>query len=122
MWVFTRYGFYSAVCARRGRGEPGQPLDPDRIMVRARDRAHLEALQERFPDRLGGCEIREFPNADYRWRIFADKADWANALAELAAETDYGNFKGEVSRRQGPGSDYERALHEVWAVMHDLQE
>ena len=32
MWLFTKYGFYSAVCARRGAGE-GQPLDSTRVMV-----------------------------------------------------------------------------------------
>ena len=63
MWIFTKYGFFSAVCARRGDGNHGQPIDSDRIMVRARVRGHLEALMKRFPDLLGPCEIREFPQA-----------------------------------------------------------
>jgi hypothetical protein len=50
MWLFTKYGFYSAVCARQGDGSHGQPVDPNRIMVRARMRQHLEALKERFND------------------------------------------------------------------------
>jgi len=29
MWVFTKHGFFSAVCARQGGGEHGQPVDPD---------------------------------------------------------------------------------------------
>jgi len=33
MWIFTRHGFFSAVCARQGDGKHGQPVDPDRIMV-----------------------------------------------------------------------------------------
>lgn len=45
MWVFTKHGFFSAVCARQGSGKHGQPVDPNRIMIRARVRAHLEALQ-----------------------------------------------------------------------------
>jgi len=38
MWLFTKHGFFSAVCARQGNGEHGQPVDPGRIMVRARGR------------------------------------------------------------------------------------
>jgi len=27
MWLFTRYGFFSAVSARQGGGSHGQPVD-----------------------------------------------------------------------------------------------
>ena len=47
MWLFTKYGFFSAVCARQGSGHHGQPVDLNRIMVRARLRTHLEALKDR---------------------------------------------------------------------------
>ncbi len=53
VWLFTKYGFYSVVCARQGDGSHSQPVDPDRIMVRARVRRHLEALKDRFADLLG---------------------------------------------------------------------
>jgi hypothetical protein len=59
MWVFTKHGFFSAVCARQGSGERGQPVDPNRIMVRARVRGHLEALRKRFPALLGKCAKRK---------------------------------------------------------------
>lgn len=36
MWLFTRYGFFSVVCARQGDGSHVMPVDPDRMMVRAR--------------------------------------------------------------------------------------
>ena len=122
MWVFTKYGFFSAVCARRGVGGHGQPVDPDRIMLRARDRRHLEALKGRFPDRLGLCEIREFPGADYAFRIFVDKAVWSHILSELAEETDYDNFKSAVAHHQGrQRAAYEHALHGVWEVMRRIQ-
>jgi hypothetical protein len=26
MWIFTKHGFFSAVCARQGKGEHGQPI------------------------------------------------------------------------------------------------
>lgn len=122
MWVFTRHGFFSAVCARRGDGRHGQPVDPGRIMVRARVRGHLEALKGRFPDQLGRCEIREFAGTDYAYRVFVEKAAWSRVMAELAEETDYDNFKSEVARHQGKaGAAYERSLHDVWSVMYRLQ-
>ena len=122
MWIFTKHGFYSAVCARQGDGKHGQPVDPDRIMVRARVREHLEALKVRFPDLLGRCEIREFAGTDYAHRLFIDKSAWSQVLAGLAEETDYDNFKSEVARHQGrAGAAYEHSLHEVWSVMNRLQ-
>lgn len=122
MWIFTKYGFFSAVCARKGRGEPGQPIDPDRIMVRARVRGHLEALKEQFPDQLGESDIQHSTGTDYAFRLIAGKAAWAQVLAGLAEGTDYGNFKSAVAQHQGrAGRDYEHALHDVWGVMYGLQ-
>jgi hypothetical protein len=122
MWVFTKHGFYSAVCARQGDGKHGQPVDPGLIMVRARVREHLEALKEQFPDLLSRCEIREFAGTDYAFRLFIDKPVWSQVLAGLADETDYDNFKSEVARHQGrAGAAYEHSLHEVWSVMNRLQ-
>ncbi len=92
-------------------------------MVRARVRGHLAALKERWPDHLGLCEIRTFPGTDYAFRMFVDKHAWARVLSELALETDYDNFKSEVAHHLGSaGSSYEHALHDVWEVMHRLQE
>lgn len=119
MWVFTKYGFYSAVCARQGEGEPGQPIDPDRTMIRARAREHLEALQARFPEELGAYGVREFARSDYPCRLFVPKDVWARVLAALASEIDYGNFKSQVD--DSLGADYARALHRTWSVMRDFQ-
>jgi hypothetical protein len=122
MWIFTKHGFFSAVCARQSDGRHGQPVDPHRIMVRARVRGHLEALKKRFPDLLGLCEIQESAGTDYAYRLFVQKSAWAQVLAGLAEETDYDNFKSEVARHQGrAGAAYEQSLHEVWSVMHQLQ-
>jgi hypothetical protein len=73
MWLFTKHGFFGAVCARHGSGKQGQPIDLTRIMVRARVRGHLEALKKRFPERLGKSEIQEFAGTDYAFRIFVAK-------------------------------------------------
>ncbi|MGH7144253.1 MAG: hypothetical protein ACREJ2_09050 [Planctomycetota bacterium] len=122
MWIFTKHGFFSAVCARQGSGKHGQPVDPNRIMVRARVRAHLESLKKRFGSLLGPCEIQEFPGTDYAFRIFVAKPAWSQVLAGLAEETDYDNFKSEVARYQGKaGAAYEHSLHDVWSVMYKLQ-
>jgi hypothetical protein len=122
MWIFTKHGFFSAVCARQGDGKHSQPVDADRIMVRGRVRSHLEALKRRFPDLLGQCEIQEFAGADYAFRVFVAKPVWSQVLGGLAEETDYDNFKDEVARYQGrAGVAYERVLHEVWSVMRRLQ-
>jgi hypothetical protein len=122
MWIFTKHGFFSAVCARQGGGKRGQPVDPDRMMVRARVRAHLEALKKRFPELVGQCDIQESVGTDYAFRILVAKPVWSQVLACLAGETDYDNFKSEVARHQGKaGAAYEHALHEVWSVMYELQ-
>jgi hypothetical protein len=122
VWIFTKHGFFSAVCARQGDGTHGEPVDTDRIMVWARIRGHFEALKKRFPELLGESEIRESSGTEYAHRLFVQKAAWSQILAGLAEETDYDNFKSEVSRHQGrPGANYEHSLHEVWSVMHGLQ-
>ena len=122
MWVFTKYGFYSAVCARVGDGLAGEPVDRDRIMVRARLRGHLEALQRRFPAELSRSEIVENVGTDYRFRLFVPKTTWAQIMMHLGAEVDYGNFKSAVGQQSAADTDrYEEALHKVWSVMHRLQ-
>ena len=122
MWLFTKHGFFSAVCAREGDGKHHQPVDVNRIMVRARMREHLEALQKQFADLLGECEVQTSASTDYAYRLFVPKAVWTRVMAGLAEETDYDNFKSEVAEHQGSaGASYEAALHKVWSVMHQLQ-
>ena len=123
MWIFTQYGFYSAVCARQGDGDHANPVDESRIMVRARLRVHLELLLQRFDDYLGDAEITETPHTDYRYRVFVDKSVWTRVLSALADELDYDNFKSRVAANlEVVGSTYEHSLHDVWGVMHGLQE
>lgn len=122
MWIFTKYGFYSAVCARQGDGSHGQPVDSNRIMVRCRLRAHLESLKKRFSDQLATCEIKEFPGTDYAYRIFVEKAVWSQVLVGLNGEMDYDNFKSAVGHHlNSQGHAYVKTLHEVWSVMYRLQ-
>jgi hypothetical protein len=120
MWVFTKYGFFSVVCARTGDGGKGSEVDYTRVQVRARVKEHLLELMRRFNIEL---EILETPAADYRFRIVMAKSDWSSIAAKVVAEVDYVNFKSEAGRRESVlGMLYEEALHEVWSVMHGLQE
>jgi hypothetical protein len=77
MWVFTKHGFFSVVCARQGCGKPGQTVYPERMMIRARVRGHLEALQQRFPELPRQSDIQEFADSDYAFRIFVGKSLWS---------------------------------------------
>lgn len=121
MWLFTRYGLITAVAARKGNGEPWQPIDPDRIAIRCRTRQQMQNLIARFPDELGGVPIWDDPLADYRYRIFVTKPVWVKIAAELAAEIDYDRFKPAVI--EFPGRDeYHNRLLEVWAVMMRSQQ
>jgi hypothetical protein len=106
MWLFTTQGFYSVVAHRR---------DPEKLIVRARAREDLEALRGRIP------ELRVFSDraADYRWRAVVTRAEWVAAVAELATELDYDNFKRAVGDRQG--RERERLYHRVWAALRELQ-
>jgi hypothetical protein len=118
MWVFTRYGFYSIACGSKKDGS----LDRQSVMLRARCLAHLRNLQKRF-SALAVGNILETPNHDYRYRLVIPKASWTAIIGELAQEQEWSNFKNEAAKYQGKsGRGYVDALHEVWAVMHRLQE
>ena len=120
MWIFTKYGFYSAACT------PSALVHGlDRLVIRARVRSHLEALIKRFPGQLGACEIQDGGGTDYAHRIYVGGLAWQIVMAHLTLDIDYDNFKEEVARHQaergGAGAAYEESLHKVWHVMHELQ-
>jgi hypothetical protein len=59
---------------------------------------------------------------DYRYRMIVPKSVWVPILAELAEEQEWSNFKSEVAVHQGgEGASYLAALHDVWEIMHRLQ-
>jgi hypothetical protein len=107
MWVFTTIGFYSAVAS-----------SPGTVMVRARDKTHLEVLIEKHLS--SKPEIITSPNADYRYRIIVPKTDWITAMIGLTTDVDYSNFKDETHRIQGQNV-YVEALHDVWKTMYRVQ-
>jgi hypothetical protein len=113
MWIFTKYGFFSAVS---GKNDDGSVI-PDLMVVRARDRAHLEQLVDRFHL---DANITTTPNRDYACRIVIPKSDWILVMARLAGEIEYDNFKSAVKLYQGP-TPYEQVLHNVWDTVGTLQ-
>ena len=107
MWVMATQGFYSAVAHR---------AEPDRVIVRARTREDIEALRRQIPD----LEPFEDAAADYRHRAIVTRAEWVSAVAQLASEIDYDNFKNAVAERAGGARA--RVYGEAWADLRGLQE
>jgi hypothetical protein len=114
MWIFTRYGFFSAVC-----GRTNHKVETNVIMVRARKQEHLEGLRKRF--KLSE-QIAISDKTDYRYRLILNREQWVQIASELAAEVDYGNFKDTVARELPQDQKYNRALHDVWDEMYGIQD
>lgn len=117
MWLFTKYGFYSVVCARQDKSDLRSEVDPTVMMIRARSAEHLEALRTRFASELGDKGIVENAGTDYRYRMLVSHSAWCRIAAELADEIDYGNFKDQLN-----DDGYHAAALRVWNVMYRYQD
>lgn len=109
MWVFTPDGLVSIVAHRD---------QPDALLVRARARAHLVSFLRTLssPQRSA---IRRTPDADYPYRAVVKREAVAEALAKLALDLDYPNFKGEAYTR---GAMAPTVLHDVWEDARRLED
>lgn len=110
MWIFTNYGFVSAVKHNAKK---------DTLLVRAREPGVLE----QFAARHGiEAKVTKTPKADYLYRAEFKKEDFANAVADEARSIDYGNFKASFKAAK-PENTFEShfALMDVWDVMRSLQ-
>lgn len=115
MWVFTKWGFFSIVCAQGADGA----LDPDMLMIRARVVDHLENLLREFS--LSGPVIVTM-DTDYAYRIVLPKTTVVAIMLHLTEDITYSNFKNEVAlNRRAVGTLYVQALHDVWETMYLLQ-
>lgn len=110
MWLITTTGFYSIV---------QKPWDraADTLTVRARAKGDLDALREAGLPELG--EVKEDPNADYRFRAQAPRAAVARVVEAQVEAIDYDNFKSAVGKRQG--RHREHIYHDVWGALHKIQ-
>ena len=121
MWLATRYGFYSIVCAHDGTmpvtayKQPHQTL----MMIRARKHGHLVVLRAQYPE-LG--KIVKNTGTDYPYRIIAERDDVMAVVRGLVDEINYTNFKGVVQQELSKDTDYLSFLHRVWAVGCDMME
>lgn len=88
MWVMTTRGFYSAVQHRE---------QPTKLLIRARCKEDIDNLRDLLPN----SEPWRLRSSDYEWRLECTVAEWAGALANMALDIDYGNFKTAVKNEQG---------------------
>ena len=112
MWLFTDFGFFSAVrCKDR----------PATIVVRARAADDLINLVHRYGGPLDATydDIVVTPRADYGYRLEVLREAWAQVVAEIARDVDYGNFKDSVAARQG--KERAKIYGEVWLSMLEVQ-
>jgi hypothetical protein len=87
------------------------------MMIRARDKRHLELLVERF-SQLRGYPIVDSPANDYRCRMFVPKKVWKQVMSGLVEEQDYDNFKGSIPKEM---QDYHDVCMRVWSAMYRFQ-
>jgi hypothetical protein len=103
MWIFTPDGFLSIVADKDDSRE-------GRLMVRARNRKHLDAL-------LPECEPFCKSPSDYPWRCWASRQTVAELLVRATWTTTYTNFKGAVADPQ-----HHDALLDVWTAIARYEE
>ena len=103
MWLFTDTGFVSAVS------------DGSDLMVRSRDRESLEPLAA-----VAKVEIKKTPKNDYPYRVFVKHEVFAEWVAMMVRNIQYGNFKSEVAVTRG--YEFTHPLMKVWSVMHEVED
>lgn len=114
MWIMTRYGFFSVVENRENKNA---------VLIRARAKADLERLCDRYGDTLPGFKAEDIDGpdryADYRWRLWVQRSDWMKALVDLTEDIDYDNFKDAVKKVD---SDRANRYMSVWGVLLRVQD
>ena len=100
MWLFTTFGFFSAV------QKPGD----DFLTIRGRSAKDLDRLRERYLPSLG--PTTNVGGTDYPCRARASHEDLAEAMGAIGRDVKYSNFKGAVSKEMG--SERSHTYHNVW--------
>jgi hypothetical protein len=103
MWLFTTFGFFSAV------QKPGD----DFLTIRGRSAKDLERLREGYLPKLGPTIMGG--GTDYPCRARASHEDLAGAIGAIVRDVTYSNFKGAVGNEMG--SRRSRTYHDVWSAL-----
>ncbi len=85
------------------------------MQVRARDRQSLEDLSV-----SAGVEIIKTPQGDYPYRVELVREQFITWMIDQMQEISYNNFKSRVHDTRG--YDFVHPLHQVWSVMHDVED
>lgn len=109
MWVMTSFGAFSATQRDERELKRG---DERYLQVRARRAKHLKELKRRYIP--NASDIVRLAHRDYEFRIYCTHDEWALALARLAQEIDYGNFKNTVKDK-----DLHDAYIRVWSALYN---
>lgn len=109
MWTATQHGYFSAVAHRddvKGRT----------VLVRARDADDLRRVRD------AGYEtgrIHAMISADYPYRVFMDKTEWARYLADQAMDIDYTNFKNRIGQLDATRSN---VYLKAWSALQHIED
>lgn len=110
MWIFTNFGFVSAVAHRDNK---------DTLLVRAREPGVLEMLARRHNVKT---KVVKTKNADYLYRAEFKKNVFSAIIADEVMRITYGNFKNSFrAAKQKNTYISHNALMDVWSIMHGLQ-
>jgi hypothetical protein len=107
MWLFTTIGFYSVV----------QKAGARELTVRARVRADLDRLREKYLPELSPTESGTGTDYPHRGRVSHEA--FARALARLATDIDYSNFKNIIYAEQG--GERAHVYGDVWHALLALE-
>ena len=108
MWLMApNGGFYSAVQKKDS---------PTEITVRARNQRDIEALAEI----ITGAEPYTTRGTDYPWRLKCTVAQWAEALALMALDVTYSNYKDHVKKVRG--KQQAAAYGRVWGALLSIED
>jgi hypothetical protein len=107
VWLFTPFGFFSAVAHRNA---------PDKLLVRARVYEDLVALKQQC--KCSG--IVTMKKSDYPYRVVVSRTEYARFVAQFVTEgVNYTNFKSGVLKSQGYGR--ESLYMDIWSTMRGAE-
>lgn len=118
MWLMTRYGFFSMVCAaEESVATRHKTPHGSLMMIRARREEHITALVAAYPNILAEASpIQRTDNTDYPVRVFVDRCAVSLLVSALALDIDYCNFKDAVHKHRPKDYDYSDFLVAVWSA------